>query len=781
MENISILKRERKLSKSLAYQISDIKIPQIAAFILCFAFSRANLFGVIRPFSTAFYVSLGFCGVSKIISIFAITVANALFTNFYETIRQILALILFEILSHALFNIGGKKETLYTKSILMTFIIGFTGLMRGIVQGFHLYDFVVSLLSALLVFSFSIIISPASISFNQKKQGIIYDSKTVFSKAILLSVAIISLDGVAIWNCELGTVLAGIAIIMIARRKGSATGAMTGAVLGLVIALFDFPGSLELPGMFALAGATAGIPVKTRTSSVTLWTLVIILFSGLSVLDGGLTVKYYEALASGIIFLLLPNSFVNYLSDELAGLKKAENPELYETGNTHEASDKLFILGKSLSRVSRSIEESILEDEEDNNYVVQWIIEAVAEKVCNRCSMCDRCWNTYFFKTYKMVEDSLSDLKINESGQPEVPQWFKSTCTKPDKFLESLAMAHSIYKADKVWRQRLKESRLLLSRQAVVISAGIMSLARNLNDLSARDYELENRLLCVAGNKGIPVSGFRYHKGKDSKPYLEVLFEAKNKLNSKDLDDIILENVQNNLIRVGESRRDLMGYSVVRYMKKPKFKTVTGVARISKESNTISGDNFAFFITNKGYHISAISDGTGSGRQAEKYSRTAIQILESLIDDGIDINLAVRFLNLYLSMRGDNDRLATIDICAVDLTNGETSFYKYDAPPSIVKGKHTTTAIKMEGNDTEPMGISHYRSINLSGGDCVIMFSDGILETFSTTGETYGLESFIDGIDTINAQIMADTILKEAISRSDGKHDDMTVLVTKLW
>ena len=63
----------------------------------------------------------------------------------------------------------------------------------------------------------------------------------------------------------------------------------------------------------------------------------------------------------------------------------------------------------------------------------------------------------------------------------------------------------------------------------------------------------------------------------------------------------------------------------------------------------------------------------------------------------------------------------------------------------------------------------------------MIMISDGILEAFSVLGESTGLQKYIDSLETINAQVIAEGILDEAKNRSQGKHDDMTVLVTKLW
>ena len=781
MENVTTLKSGKNFSKYLLSQLSNIKTHHITGFLICFIFSRANLFGVIRPFASAFYVVAGFSGISKAIAIITITLGNAVFSNFFEMMRQLCALILFEVLLHIVLSESARNNSMFARSVLMALIIGITGLIRGAVQGFHLYDLVVSLLSAVLVFLFSLIMAPGTESLRENRSDV-FDGKTLFSRTILLGIIIISMENIMIWDCKLSPILAGLTVLIIARRKGSSVGALMGVIMGMVVAIYDIPGALSVPGMFALAGAAAGIPVKTRTFAVSLWTLVVIFFSGLSVLEGGLIARYYEALISGILFLLIPKTIIDYVSYELSGMDDmAVNISICNSSQAHEVADKIFVLGRGLSRVSMNIEETIPDDEDDKGTAIQWIIESVAEKVCNRCSMCDRCWNMNFYKTYKLIEDTLSNLKLDENGRPEIPAWFKSSCTKPEKFIEALETAYSLYKTDNVWRQKLRECRALLSKQANIISGSVIALARSLVDDDERDFKVESRLLALASSRRIPVKDFRYHNKKESRPYVDVLLDGKHKVDTNVLDEMIQENVQNSFIRIGDLRRDFLGYTVLRYMKKPKYRTVTGVARTARETSLVSGDNFTFFVTCRGYHISAISDGMGSGRQADKFSRTAIQLLESLLDDGIETSLAIRLSNLYLNMRGENERLATIDLCSIDLSSGAASFYKYGASPSFVKNRYCTEEVVTGNNDFDTAKPLHYKPVSLSGGDFVIMITDGILEAFSLSGESDELLKFIESLDTVNAQVMAENILNEAKKRSQGKHDDMTVLVTRLW
>ena len=82
-----------------------------------------------------------------------------------------------------------------------------------------------------------------------------------------------------------------------------------------------------------------------------------------------------------------------------------------------------------------------------------------------------------------------------------------------------------------------------------------------------------------------------------------------------------------------------MGYSVVRYMK-PKYKTITGIARKQRKTGRIRRQ--FCFLYNKPRFISAISDGAGSGRRAERFG-------QNYSDPGKyagrrdELNLAIRF------------------------------------------------------------------------------------------------------------------------------------------
>ena len=184
-------------------------------------------------------------------------------------------------------------------------------------------------------------------------------------------------------------------------------GSLAGALIGTIISVYDIPASLQVPGMLALAGAASGMFRKSKVAGPVLWLVVVTFFSGVSVLTENMVPIYYETLAAGILFMIIPNPVKLFLGNLLSGIEKNVQVQYsHEYGQIHEAADRLFVLGKALSRVSRNIEETILDDNAEISGT-DWIAEFVAEKVCARCGLSDRCWKINFVKTYKMVENHI--------------------------------------------------------------------------------------------------------------------------------------------------------------------------------------------------------------------------------------------------------------------------------------------------------------------------------------------------------------------------------------
>ena len=782
MDNTSEIKvGDHRLRAFLAW-FGKITLFQLAQIVLCFLFARASLFEVLRPFGLSLYCAAMFTGPAKVLAAVSILIGNLIYSGPYEAIRQLAAVLLFELAIHFQRLNGNARPTPLNRAATLGLAVLVTGLVKGAVQGFHVYDLVASLLCSAIAFSASVLIQPALAQKEDMKPGQYARSGWLTAaKAILFCLIVISLRDLYISELDLSSVMAGLLVLAFARSKGSACGACLGACVGLLLTLYRVPGSLELPGLYALAGAAAGLPLKKRVFAVSLWTAVILFFTGLSILNGDMITGYYSVMVSGVLFVFIPPKALGYISEYLAGpvARKAMEDEAGRRAAL-EAADRLYILGKAISRVSRSLREFINDETDDEQTMAESVMEIVADRVCRRCPLCERCWGTNFIKTYKLVEKALSDLKTDETGLLEIPVWFRNACTKNEKFIESLGIAFTVYKTERLWQARLNEAREHIAEQAGIISGNIMSIARSIAERRSRDYEIEESFLETAAGLGIPVADIRIGPDSGSGISADLVCEGIHRIDMDLLDSTVRSFLGSQMVRVGEMRRDIMGYSVLRYMKKPRFRTITGVARLSKEDSSISGDSFTFFINGYGFHISAISDGAGSGSKAERYSKNTIQMLEYLMDEGVDMAFAIQLIKMYLGIRGDRESIATLDACSISLMDGSLRFFKLGAPPSYIRTIAGVSEISCPGPDSEADEAGENAAHGITEGDFVIMVSDGVYHAFSNDGQPT-LQKFIEAMDTINPQQMADIILTEATLRGKGARDDMTVLVTRLW
>jgi len=147
--------------------------------------------------------------------------------------------------------------------------------------------------------------------------------------------------------------------------------------------------------------------------------------------------------------------------------------------------------------------------------------------------------------------------------------------------------------------------------------------------------------------------------------------------------------------------------------------------------------------------------------------------------------MAVDLVNSVLVLKSSDDTTCTIDMTVIDLFNGRTEFVKIGAAPTYIKKGDKVDIIRAA---TLPAGILPGIDAELAhrvveAGDMVIMVTDGVIDSFA--GDDPGdrqLMRFIQQMEIMNPQQVADSILAEANSRCGGKPcDDLTVLAAKVW
>jgi stage II sporulation protein E len=225
---------------------------------------------------------------------------------------------------------------------------------------------------------------------------------------------------------------------------------------------------------------------------------------------------------------------------------------------------------------------------------------------------------------------------------------------------------------------------------------------------------------------------------------------------------------------------DTSGFAIVSVRSAPRYSLLFGVATVSKDFNKANGDTFSFLRVSNSKTIMAICDGMGAGERAMRASTLALTLVENFYKAGFPDEIIMYSVNKLLTFTGQ-DIFSALDICVLDLGNGDIDFIKVGAPDGFIKREREVEVVE---SGALPLGILDEiepkitRAV-LLGGDMVVLCSDGVLDAFG--GSRSVLAGFINNTDTKNPQELADKLLTETVERSKKSvADDCTVTVARI-
>lgn len=172
------------------------------------------------------------------------------------------------------------------------------------------------------------------------------------------------------------------------------------------------------------------------------------------------------------------------------------------------------------------------------------------------------------------------------------------------------------------------------------------------------------------------------------------------------------------------------------------------------------------------------------GEQANKSSKTVIQMLEKMLTTGFNKDVSIGLINSAINLNSNEETYATIDISVIDLVNGNIEFVKNGACPTFIKTNKNVEVVKavsFPAGMLEKIDLVVYDK-DLKENDIIIMCTDGILEANAEyENKELWLKDLIERLETDDIQKIANIIMQEAIDCNFGiAKDDMTVIVAKI-
>ncbi len=219
------------------------------------------------------------------------------------------------------------------------------------------------------------------------------------------------------------------------------------------------------------------------------------------------------------------------------------------------------------------------------------------------------------------------------------------------------------------------------------------------------------------------------------------------------------------------------GELMMRMTRRAVLSAQAGSAAVPKEGESVCGDVVTSFQGEDGLFYTLISDGMGSGQDASVSAGICQVFLEKMLLAGNSRSVALEMLNDLIRNK-NTENFATVDLLEVDLWCKEARFLKSGAAPSFVlRGGNL---FKISAN-TAPLGITkslHAEEIRftLEAGDVILMFSDGVAQSFEDS-------LWLLGVVTGEWEEDLDVMTKKILSRAklhNKDNDDMTVGLIKI-
>ena len=340
---------------------------------------------------------------------------------------------------------------------------------------------------------------------------------------------------------------------------------------------------------------------------------------------------------------------------------------------------------------------------------------------------------------------------------------------------------------DYVWQKRLNENKELMVTHLEEMAQIMLSLAEETRRCIPMGERRFKQIAHALREVGIQIKNL--YLIENEMGHMEVSLTMKNMradtLSSEEIGDLLSVLLNMHLVSAGDNAFFIgEEWQTYYFVQEAKFHVLTGVAKTVKETEKISGDNYAFFEGNAGNLTAVLSDGMGSGEKACTDSTMVVELMQKFLEAGFQMEVAIQMINSALLAGGENANMSTLDLCSLDLYNGECRFVKVGSACSYIKRQHLVDRIS-SGNlplgifqkpDTEAVGRT------LMDGDYVIMVSDGILDALSQGIGEDMLSELIGGSSLENPGEMANAILNFCIHQCRGHiRDDMTVLVIGIW
>lgn len=578
--------------------------------------------------------------------------------------------------------------------------------------------------------------------------------------ALLLSLARLRLLG----GLSVGRVCAALLALCAASAAGAGTGAAVGLAGGLAMDL-TAGGARLYAVSYALAGLGAGL---LRHRGRLAQALGFCGCAGLMLAwSGAVTVgmgTLYEVYLAALIFLFLPQRYL----DQAETLFSADAGPGRSQWAYQSALGQLKNAAAAFAEVFSSLR-SAFDGPVDNGEDPCVIYDRAANRVCARCGLRERCWQSGYQDTYDLLNHALPGiLASGEAKSEHFPQRFRDRCPRFGAFVAAVNEELSALLLRRRYHSQTSRSRRALCSQYGDMARLLQETAAAMAAPVSADEARTRKLARFLAGRELRCQGL---VTADESGRIKIALDGPD---AAALADETARQALSSLLDTPLAAASVSD-GQVRYRQLEPLTATAGVSSRRKSGQSVSGDACGWFKDDGGKLYFLLCDGMGSGRQARKDSELCLSLLEKLLRAGMEPKSALKTLDQALGLRQEEQGgFSTVDLLELDLYSGQGCVYKLGAGPSYLR---RAGSVKRLVCRSLPAGLGAEDSqpdccpFQAGPGDCLVLLTDGVL-----SGDDQWLRDAVMDFDGGSPAALAEALT----AHEDEDADDKTALVLRM-
>ena len=505
--------------------------------------------------------------------------------------------------------------------------------------------------------------------------------------------------------------------------------------------------------------------------------LFLLLFMG----NGHVTTEVLALAVGGAIFFLMPDKL-------LPSRGRLRSRRREEAGQTRQLqrwiSRRMNDMAETFDLVAASLGET--EQRALTEKDMAQLFEDIARRTCQECEHHAYCWGSNFYGTYQTIFDVVNAAQTKgKIERRDVSPEFLQFCKKGEEFVRMVNRHFEVYRLNLSWENRLGKSVNLAQDQLKGISRQLRSMEQYMTKQLHCDSRLEHLIEDELARRGVRISQVSALMDTDH-DRLDVTLSLEQEVSGKRRRDVLrlISHIAEREMETAEVRPCGKGLWVWRLRERLAYKIDCGLVSIGKME--VNGDSYVCGPLRYGRYLLALSDGMGTGEGAKEESALALELLERLLNMGMDEAEAIRLLNSVLVLHSRDETFTTLDLALVDLVSGHMHLAKSGGAVTFLKSRDR---VVIYHSDTLPIGIMEHVDVEiyeetLQPGDILVLISDGVLDQTPNSREAeLVVKRWLLANEEEDPQRLANGIqevLRQYTGQNAGKLDDITILTAVL-